>query len=328
MLLNLLLLAGGLALLVFGGDWLVRGASALARRFGVGEVVIGLTVVAFGTSAPELVVSFAAALDGAGGIAFGNVVGSNIANIGLLLGLTVLIRPLTVHRTLIVREIPMLILASAVGLALGLDGAGFSRGDGVVLLLLFCVFGYYTVLDVVRSEDDRKLLAEEIAEPGVRSEGSAGAAPAEGLGRAILFVLVGLVALVVGGQMAVTSATRLAEAMGVPQVVIGLTIVAVGTSLPELVTCLVAARRGQSDIAVGNIVGSNLFNLMFVWGLTATVSPTALPAGGGVDLAVALGMAVLLLPLAVTDTFQIRRWEGAVLLVAWLAFALFAASRG
>ena len=329
--LQLTLFAVGLALLLGGGEALVRGASALARRLGMSPALIGLTVVAFGTSAPELVVCVLSAVRGTSAIAFGNVVGSNVANIGLLLGLTALLLPLRVDSTILSREIPMMVLASLAAMALGLDaalgGAGsgaldvYARGDGLALLLFFGIFLYANARDVLRARSSDPMLREASAVPQVEP----GEEPAP-LGRAVLLTLVGFVGLVLGGQLVVDSAVSIARALGTPEVVIGVTIVAVGTSLPELVACLAAARKGHDDLAVGNIVGSNVFNLLFVLGSTAAVRPVPLPPGGWIDLAAATLLALALLPMAWTQR-RISRAEGALLVASYVAFSAWQLAR-
>ncbi|MEX0652976.1 MAG: calcium/sodium antiporter [Phycisphaeraceae bacterium] len=322
--LHLLLLLAGLAILITGGDLLVRGATALAQRLGVAPVVVGMTVVAFGTSTPELVVNLAAAFRGDSAIGFGNVVGSNIANIGLLLAVTALAYPLVIHRSIVTREIPMMLLASLAAVVLGinslLEGEAdrFTRGDGLMLLLLFGVFLYYTLGDALRQRDSDayfKALAPTPDAPAGRSRlWVAGA------------VVGGLVLLVAGGELTFRGAVGFAQAVGVPDVIIGLTIVAVGTSLPELATSFIAARRGQTDMAVGNIVGSNIFNLLFIWGLTVTLAPTDLPAGGRIDLLVMTAFAALLLPMALTQR-KLSRLEGGLLGVGYVTYIVWLAMR-
>ena len=242
MLLDSSLLVLGLTLLLGGGNFLVTGASALARNLGVSPLVIGLTVVAFGTSAPELSINLLGALQGNSGISFGNIIGSNIANIGLILGLTALIRPLTIESVIISREIPMMILVSAIALIAGSDlflrasPGMFDRSDGFVFLMLFGVFMYYTIGDIVKKRRDS--LVEEAEE----------FAGGKGLKNTVLnlgMFVGGLAGLLVGGKISVDAAVGIAEALAVPQVVIGLTVVALGTSLPELVTSLVATFQGE-----------------------------------------------------------------------------------
>ena len=311
MLIDILLLILGLSLLTGGGEMLVRGASALARSMGVSPLVVGLTVVAFGTSAPELSVNVAAALKGQSDISFGNIMGSSIANIGLIVGATALVRPLQIHTNVIVREIPMMLLASAATLVICMDramGSGedsFSQADGAVLLLFFAVFIYYTIQDALRQR-------------GVPSQEES--SPKRSIPFDLLLIALGLGGLVLGGRVTVSSAEDIALAIGVSEVVIGLTVVAIGTSLPELVTALIATSRGQSDLAMGNVVGSNIFNLLFVLGITATIRPIAIPEGGGLDLAVMIVLAVALLPLSFNPKRSIGRTAGAVLLLLYFAY--------
>lgn len=328
---ELIALAAGLSLLIVGGDGLVRGASDIARRLGVAPVVIGLTVVAFGTSMPELVVNLAAALRGSGGIGFGNVVGSNIANIALILGLSAAVAPLAIHRTIIVREIPMMILAAlaVVVMAWSTGAAGrFERTEGVLLLLLFGVFLYYTFADALRQRRDAFL--EQVSDPNglvpaLRS-GRAEAVGLPGLWLPLLLVFGGLALLIAGGELTVRGATGLALGLGIPETVVGLTIVAVGTSLPELATSVLATRRGQSDVAVGNVVGSNIYNLLFVWGSSVTIAPSAVPPNGFADLIVMTVFSVVLLPVVLTQQ-RISRGEGLVLLLGYAAYVGVLAGR-
>jgi len=320
MALQLALFSLGLLLLVAGGEALVRGASRLARGLGVSELVIGLTVVAFGTSLPELIVSLYAAATGSPGVAFGNVVGSNVANVGLLLGLTCLLRPLVVHSGMVLREIPLLVLVSLAALVLASDAAHsgsesvVDRGDGLVLLLFFSVFLYNTALDARRQRAG--------GAPVERGSETITARPEAAGGSAVLLVALGLAGLAGGGKLLVDAAVSMAESAGVPEVVIGATIVAVGTSLPELVTSLIAARKGQADIAIGNLVGSNLFNVAFILGTTAAIRPVVVPAGGAVDLLVMTGLALVLLPFARSHGGFSRR-EGAALLLGYAGYVLW-----
>ncbi len=319
-----LLFLVGLALLLAGGEALIRGATALALRFGVSEVTIGLTVVAFGTSMPELVVSTLAAIRGDAGIAFGNVVGSNIANVTLLLGVTALARPVVVQSVIVAREIPMMVLASAAALVLALDGPfqgaasnSLRRGDGIVLLLLFVVFLYYTGADVLRDRRDDPLLAE--AREATPDRGARA-------GRSLLLIVGGIAGLTIGGSLLVTSASEIARSFGVPDVVIGSTIVAVGTSLPELAASLVAARHGQSDLAIGNLVGSNIFNLLFVLAVAACASPIPVPQGGAIDLGAMLAVAGLVFVVSKTGR-RVTRVEGVILAACYVGYLLFQQTR-
>ncbi len=303
------LLAGGL-LLYFGADWLVSGASGLARALRVPPLVIGLTVVAYGTSAPEAVVGIRAALAGQGAIALGNVVGSNIANLGLILAVAVLVRPARVSGELRRRELPVLLLAALLLPALLRDGA-VSRLEGALLVLAAAGYSAW----MVRATQ----LARRQAEGGPAQQPEPGTEPGSKLRHALVAAL-GLGVLIGGGDLFVDGATGLARAWGMSERVVGLTIVAVGTSLPELATSVLAAVRGQSDIAVGNVVGSNIFNVLLCLGSAALSRPLATPlAPVVVDLAVLAAMTLV-------GAFFLRRartmprWEGGVLLAGYAAF--------
>jgi cation:H+ antiporter len=322
--LTLLLMLIGLALLVGGAEALVRGASALARRLGVSPIVIGLTVVAFGTSTPELAVNVQAALAGSTGVSFGNVVGSNIANIGLILAVAALVRPLDVHASVVNREIPMLLLGTAVAIAMAYDrrlgGGGidaFVRGDGIVLMLLFGVFLYYTLLGALRQRSPGDAYVAELQEDVATQ-------PPQRLWVSLLLTALGLIGVIVGGKWTVDNAVVLARQAGVSDAVIGLTFVAIGTGLPELVTSVIAARRGHSDLAVGNVVGSNIYNLLFVLGVTAVIRPVDVPAAGGhADLLVMAAMTAALLPLSTYRQRRIGRLGGIMLLMAYVAYVIW-----
>ncbi|HQI80967.1 MAG TPA: calcium/sodium antiporter [Deltaproteobacteria bacterium] len=318
-----LFLAAGIAMLFSGGDLLVRGASGIARALRVSPLIIGLTIVAFGTSAPELVVNLVAVLQGSHGVAFGNVVGSNLANIGLILGLAAVFRPIQVGGTVIVREIPMMILVSAVAVLLGLDGLlqgmpdVFSRSDCLVLLLLFGVFLYYNIFDAVRARRSDRYLDEV--------EGGIAASAGGSLLSDVVRTMAGLALLVAGGKLTVMGAVGAARGLGVSEGLIGLTVVAVGTSLPELAASCIAAWRNEPELAVGNVVGSNIFNLCLVLGLAGAIAPVAVPAGGRLDLAAMLAISLILLPMAMTSLRRITRAEGAALLAVYFGYIAFRA---
>jgi cation:H+ antiporter len=327
MAMNLLLLFVGLALLLGGGDILVRGASALAKSLGVHPLVIGLTVVAFGTSAPELSVNLLAAFKGNTEITFGNVIGSNIANVGLVIGISAIIRPLAIEGVIIAREIPMMVLASLLALVAGMDSLlrnspnVFDRSDGLIFLLIFCVFLFYTIGDVIRKRKADPLIQQFEELPEKKSFKKT-------IYNLFLFIA-GLILLVFGGKLAVDAAVVVAELLNIPSVIIGLTIIAIGTSLPELVTSAIATWKGQADIAIGNVVGSNIFNLLLVNGLCASLRPIPVPATGGTyDLLMMLFLSLFLLPLCVTHKSKIVRWEGALLLSLYLGFSLWRISTG
>jgi cation:H+ antiporter len=312
------LLIVGFVLLVGGAEALVRGGSGLARDLGVSPMVVGLTVVAFGTSAPELAVNLDASLRGQGELSFGNIVGSNIANIGLVIGTFAFLRPIPVEGTIIRREVPMMIAATLAVVVMGLTAlgasaeTGYGRADGILLLLLFSVFIYYTVADVFRQRGADPFVVQTGLSTPSRFWGS--------LRLNLAMTLVGLCALVAGAELTVHAAVGLAEAFEVPQVLIGLTLVALGTSLPELVTGVVAALRGQTDLAVGIIVGSNIFNLLFILGLSSMVRPIPVPAGGFWDLVVLTLLSPLLLFMCLSPRQQIIRREALVLLLIYVVY--------
>ncbi len=305
-------LALGLGLLLGGGQLLVRGASALARAFGVSPLTIGLTVVAFGTSAPELSTNITAAWSGNGELSFGNIMGSNLANIGLILAIAVLIRPFEIRRRIVTREIPMMLLATAAAFVMALDHAlagqpnEYGRGDGLILLLIFTVFLYYTWGDV---RDQRASEGEPDRPRQLR-----------GRATSLLWVGLGLVGLVIGAEFTVASSVSLAAAFGISEAVIGLTLIAIGTSLPELATSVVAVARRQSELAIGNVVGSNILNLLLVGGLTATTHPIPIPPGGIFDLLAVGLLSLLLLLFSISQRGLIIRFEASLLLVIYLAY--------
>lgn len=321
MAIHMLILITGLALLLGGGDLLVRGAAALAKSFGISPLVIGLTVVAFGTSAPELSVNLLAAFQGDTQISFGNIIGSNIANIALILGIAAIIRPLAIDGMIITREIPMMLLASVITLITGMDiflrnsPNLFDRSDGLIFLVIFCVFLFYIIGDVIHKPKTDPLLQQAAGIPEKKSF--------HNISRNLFLFLAGLILLVIGGKIAVDAAVAVAQLLHVPQVIIGLTIIAVGTSLPELVTSVTAAIKGQTDIAIGNVVGSNIFNLLFINGLCTTLRPVPVPAGGSRDLFMMVFLSFFLLPLCITDKRKIVRKEGLLLLVLYLGFNLW-----
>lgn len=312
LLLDFVLLFAGLALLTLGAEWLVRGGARLATRFGISPLVVGLTIVAFGTSAPELAVSVGAGLRGAPDLALGNVIGSNIANILLILGVTAIIGHIQVHSQLLRQEIPVLLGAVALFCTTSFDGI-LSRLDG---LILFSSMIAYTVF----------LLRQARTLPPQEEAGLATDIPRsrwdEHAGVQMALVLVGLGLLIYGADLAVGAASGIARSFGVSELVIGLTVVAVGTSLPEIATSVVAALRGHRDMAVGNVIGSCTFNLLSVLGATALVAPHGILVSETirhVDSWVMLGTTVVLLPIIVSGA-GIRRSDGALLLAFYLAY--------
>ena len=311
--------AAGLALLVVGAESLVRGASRLALAAGISPLVVGLTVVAYGTSAPEMAVSVKSALQGDVGadLALGNVVGSNIFNVLFILGLSATIAPLVVNQQLVWLDVPILIGASTLVLLLGLDGR-ISRLDGV---LLFGGAVAYTALLIVQSRRESKAMKQEYEE-------AFGADPpksAAGWIANLALVAVGLALLVLGARWLVEAATSVARVFGVSDLVIGLTIVAAGTSMPEVATSVIATIRGERDIAVGNVVGSNLFNLLAVLGLSSIVSPNGVgvaKAALSFDLPVMIAVAIACLPIFFTGHL-IARWEGLLFLSYYVAYTAY-----
>ncbi len=311
------MLVVGLVLLVLGAEWLVRGASRLAQAFGVSPLVIGLTIVAFGTSAPELAVSAFASFHGNADIAIGNVVGSNIFNVLVILGISAIVMPLVVHTQLIRLDVPLMILASGAIYLLAMDG-NLSRLEGIGLFIGICLYTWFLV------QQSRRESKEAQAEFSSNS-------PQQTLPRkfGLLIdwglIVVGLAALMIGSKFLVDSSTAIARAVGISELIIGLTIVAAGTSLPELATSVVAAYRGQRDIAVGNVVGSNLFNILSVLGLSAVISPQGIAVSGTVlnfDLPVMIAVAVTCLPVFYTG-YVITRANGIVFLAYYVAYVTY-----
>jgi cation:H+ antiporter len=315
LLLDLLLFTTGLVALYFGAEWLVGGASRLATAYGISPVVVGLTIVAFGTSAPELVVSGLASLRGSGDLAVGNVVGSNIANIALILGISALIRPIVVNRGLMVRDVPIMIGFSSLFLLLAALNQSVTRVEGAVLLGLFFAYMLHVGWAAKRESEN----ARELAEKETNLFESLGVGRARPARDAVLSV-VGTIALVIGAQLLVGSATSVARVVGIPEVVIGMTLVAFGTSVPELAASIAASVRGEAQIVIGNIVGSNIFNVSLILGTSALVRP--LP----IDLSVLrfegplmLGLSILLLPFTFTN-LCLNRVEGGVLVAGYGVF--------
>jgi cation:H+ antiporter len=307
------LLTLGIGVLYFGAEWLVRGSARLAASLGVSPIVVGLTVVSFGTSAPELVVCTVAALGGDTDLAIGNVMGSNLANIGLILGLTSMVRPLEVHSRVVWRETPLMLLVTAGVYVLALDYE-LSWADGVILLMALVAY----LLFVFQSVEDEA--PEILAEYGhfVEAQSRATVNPPD-----VFWVLMGSACLVLGGYCIVQGAVQVASRLGISQVVIGLTVVAVGTSLPELATSLVAAARKEADIAVGNVIGSNIFNIAAILGTAAVVEPLPIPQTVlSREFPAVLFMSILVLPM-LRSGWRIRRWEGAILLAAYVAAGVY-----
>ena len=307
----------GFVALVKGADWLVDGASSIAKRFGISDLVIGLTVVAFGTSMPEFVVNMVSVAEGSTELAITNILGSNIINTFVILGLTALVYPIVSQKRSRDFDIPMSIIAGvlvliavAVQLPFGECERGIGRTGGIVLLLLFCYFLYNTFRHAKDHPEENELTNEGVKELTIR--------------RAVALMLGGFVGLVVGGELIVKSAVDIAVRMGVSEAIIGLTIVALGTSLPELATSVIAATKHNSDIALGNVLGSNIFNVFFVLATSATIRP--LPDYNGIEIdacMVTLGSIIVWMAVKTNKERKIQRWAGALLLLVYAAYLTY-----
>lgn len=313
---DVVLLICGIGVLYYGAEWLVRGSARLAASLGVSPIVVGLTVVSFGTSAPELVVCIVAVLDGNATLAIGNVMGSNLANVGLILGLTAVVRPLAVHARVVWREMPLMLLVTFALYPLIMDDLMISRGDGIILLMALAGYLVFVFQSV---QDESPEILGEYEEYMKAADQTASLVSFND----IFWVVAGSACLVLGGYAIVEGAVEVAGALGISQVVIGLTVVAVGTSLPELATALVAAMRGEADIAVGNVIGSNIFNVAGILGAAAVIEPIGVPRSVLThELPTVLLMSLLLVPI-LRSGWKIRRWEGAILLSAYVAAGFF-----
>ena len=316
MLLNIIITIVGAVFVLLGADRLTDGAVALARRFGISELVIGLTILAMGTSLPEFIVSLMASLDGAPAMGIGNVVGSNLFNTLMIVGVTALVAPIAVSPSTVGKDIPFSLLASVILAALCLDtmlmpaasasaalpaqADIISRGDGIALLGFFTVFMAYTFA-IARGGDDDVTPSDMP------------------LWRVALYIVLGLAGLILGGELFVQGASEIARAAGVSEAVIGITLVAGGTSLPELATSIVAARKGQSALAIGNVIGSNLFNIFWILGVCSVVTPMPVAGITWVDFSMLVASGILFWFFARTR-LRIVRWEGAILVAAYAAY--------
>ena len=308
----------GIVLLLAGGHWLVVGSVTIARRLGMSTLVVGLTIVAAGTSAPELFFNVIAATAGHAEMSFGNIIGSNIANIGLVLGITAVIWPLTVHGRVVSKELPWLVIVSLFAVVVAVLWDGFGHFGGAVMLIGFGIFMFVWY----------RLGRREAADPLVAGLGEEAEADTVGsMGGAIALFLIGLATLLAGGNFAEVGAVGIAKSLGLTEGLIGLTIVAFATSLPELSTCVIACRKGHHDLAVGNIVGSNIFNLLLVLGLTAVITPVQVPETGVSDLLAMVVITCLLWLMARTHGYRLARYEGAVLLLCYLGYMAWSVGR-
>lgn len=316
---QILLLAVGLVLLVKGADFFVDGSSSIAVKLKVPSLIIGLTIVAFGTSAPEAAVSIIAGVKGQNDIAMGNVIGSNLFNLLAVIGICAAIRPINIEKAIIAREYPFSMLAVFALIVLSGDlylGEGnanvLSRSDGIILLLFFGVFLYSvlsTALDSIKNSPP-----EENAQPKYT------------IGKAVIFSILGLAGIIGGGQLVVNSATEIAYAFGISEALVALTIVAVGTSLPELVTSVVAAKKGESDMAVGNVVGSNIFNVFFVLASSAAVHPLNISMENIIDLVILIFVMLLVYVFCITSR-KVSRVEGIILVLLYVAYMVYIVMR-
>lgn len=310
----------GLVLLLAGGAGLVSGASRLATRVGVSPLVVGLTVVAFGTSAPELVVNILGAMRGETGLAFGNVVGSNLANLGLVLGMAALICPVKIEGQIVRRELPLLMLGTTILAVMALDSvlegsaSILSQSDGVILLLLFSVFLYLTLRDfLVKNQDP---LIENIRQ----FEDELPQGLLSSLRGDWIAIMGGVVALGLGGHLTIIHGSALADSLGISPVIIGLLVVAIGTSMPELVTSIIAALRNEADLCVGNVVGSNIFNSLVVLPLSAIVRPLPIPERGLTDILMSLAFAAVIIPVFLYGKARMERVTGGLFITVYLVY--------
>lgn len=312
MLIQIVLLIAGFVLLIKGAGYFVDGASSLASKMRISQIVIGLTIVAFGTSAPELVINILAALSGNTDISFGNIIGSNIVNILLILGIAGLIRPLKTEKNTVWREIPFALLAALTLWVLVNDSYlntsvnTLSRGDAIILLLFFVIFLTYTFaiskIESQHTPDIKELSYKKIS----------------------LFLVIGILALMLGGQLAVDNAVKIAAVLGLSDKLIGLTIIAIGTSLPELVTSAVAAYKGKSDIAIGNIIGSNIFNIFFILSISALITPLPFQSVMNIDMALMVLASVLLFFTMFSGTKRtLDRWESVIFIIIYAGYTAY-----
>ncbi|WP_010651921.1 calcium/sodium antiporter [Oceanobacillus massiliensis] len=317
-----ILLILGFALLIKGADWFVDGSSNIAALLRVSPLLIGLTIVAFGTSSPELTVSIIAALEGSADVSLGNVVGSNIFNITLVVGMAAFLFPLKVQNETIKKEIPFTLVSTAALLIvmsdIFLQGSSnnlITRGDGLILLLFFGIFMIYVFEIALKDREASKEASRE--DTGKTSESEGGT-----WGKNILISVIGLAAIIIGGEMVVSNATEIAYSLGMSETLVGLTIVAIGTSLPELVTSVSAALKKQSEIALGNIVGSNIFNILLVLGGSAFITPLAFDGKVFIDLFIMVILTLLLLVFSRTN-YKIGKREGLILALAYVVYLIY-----
>ena len=305
---NFLLVGAGLTMLYFGAEWLVKGSIAISNKLGVSQLVIGLTVVAFGTSAPELAVSISSAMQGLSDVVVGNVIGSNIVNIGAILGISAIISPILVSKSAIRKEVPIMIGVAFLLLAVIIDGK-IDYIDGVLFVIGIIAFTWYSYNSSKKDKDTEIIPASQILQKNVFS-------------KSIVFIIIGLALLSGGSFLTVDNALVIGENFGVSELFMGLTIVAIGTSLPELITSIVAAKKGHADLSVGNIVGSNIFNVLGILGITSILSGIAVSEQTLMDVGIMLAFSLVLIPI-MRSGFVISRKEGIFLIAGYVGYVIF-----
>ena len=310
LIINIVLVSVGLAMLYFGAEWLVRGSVTIANKFRISQLVIGLTIVAFGTSTPELSVSVTSAIQGVGDVALGNVVGSNIANIGLILGIAAILKPLLVAKSTIKKEVPIMVGVAILLIMISIDGI-ISVEEGIVLAIGIVIF---TVFSLKSSKKE----SSDIENPSI----GLNLTKKSVISKSIILIAAGLGLLTFGSFITVENAVSVAKSFGVSERIIGLTLIAIGTSLPELVTSIVAALRGHTDLSVGNIVGSNIFNILAIIGISAAITGIPVNENMFFDFYVMIGFSIILIPI-MRSGFVISRIEGGGLVIAYLAYLVY-----
>lgn len=320
MVLSFVLLIVGFILLVKGADFFVDGSSSIAKFLKIPSIVIGLTIVAFGTSAPEAAVSIIAGINGSNDIAVGNVIGSNMFNLLVVLGVSAAIKPVNIDGQIIKKEFPFMLLATLAFLLVSFDAAlgngtdnVISRNEAFILLILMAIFLYSVITSALRTRKENASALEEDK-------------PKYGIVKSIIFTVGGLAGIIIGGQLVVDSASDIAISFGMSETLVGLTIVAVGTSLPELVTSIVAAKKGESDIAIGNVVGSNVFNILFVLAASAAITPMNINGQSLVDLVILMAVTALTYVFCVTQK-KVNRPEGVILVLMYIGYMTYAIIR-
>ncbi len=305
---NILLVGAGLTMLYFGAEWLVKGSIAISNKLGVSQLVIGLTVVAFGTSTPELAVSISSAMQGLSDVAIGNVVGSNIVNIGVILGISAIISPIIVSKSAIRKEVPIMIGVSFLLLAVIIDGK-IDFVDGLLLAIGIIIFTGYSYRSSKKDTDIEEIPVSQVLQKNVFT-------------KSIAFMIAGLLLLTGGSFLTVDNAVIIGANFGISELFMGLTIVAIGTSLPELITSIVAARKGHADLAIGNIVGSNIFNILAILGISSLISGITVSEQVLIDVGIMLAFSLVLIPI-MRSGFVISRKEGIVLIAGYVGYVIF-----